>query len=109
MLPRLYINYRVSQKDKLSAGLFIFGEHFYVTPGREELPSTCLYGRSNLRPEFVYEHNVDALTKFFIKGGATICINSHLYSSGGNTKYVEISQNPSLFLQAGMSYGMRTF
>ncbi len=109
MLPQLYINYRISQKDKFAAGLSIFGEHFYVTPNHKELPTTCLYSRSNFRPEVVYEHNINDLTKFFIKSGATICINSRLYSSGGNTKYVNISQNPSIFLQIGLSYGISSF
>ena len=109
MLPQLYVNYKPTQKDKISGGLSIFGEHFYINPRHKELPTTCMYGRSNFRPEIVYEHNLNALLKIFVKSGASICINSRLYSSDGNKRYIDISQKPSLFFQIGMSYGMGAF
>lgn len=109
MPPRFYVNYIISRKDKLSAGFSIFGEHFYVTPEREELPKTCMYARSNIRPELVYERNITNLAKFFIKSGVAICISSRLYSNSGRTKYVRIYQDPSFFLQAGVSYGVSVF
>ena len=106
MLPQLYVNNHLSAKDKLSAGFSISGEHFYISPGRADLPATCMYSRSNLRPEIVYEHRMTPLTKLFLKGGSTICINSRLYSSSGNSRYMDISQKPSFFMQVGVSYGI---
>lgn len=109
MLPQMYCNYKISSDDKLSAGCSIGGEHFYVTPERDDLPETCMYGRSNIRPEILYEHNFNPLLKFQVRGGYSICINSRLYSRSGNTRYVDISQDASFFMQFGISYGLNMF
>lgn len=109
LMPRTYINYHISVRKKLSVGFSIDGEHFYITPKCPDLPKTCMYGRSNLRPEIKYEYIPNPLMKFYVKGGASICISSRLYSSSGNTRYVDISQKTSYFLGAGMSYGLDMF
>lgn len=109
VMPQCHVQYNISQKDKLMLGTTIGGEHYYIRPKHAELPSTCMYSRSYVRPELVYEHSFTPLMRCSVRCGSIFYINGRLNSDSGNRKYVEIEHDASAFVQVAFSYGLKLF
>jgi hypothetical protein len=106
MPPQFHFRYLFSEGNKLSAGMSIDGEHFYVRPQNELLPEVCLYSKSLMKPELVYERKVGKYLNITMKVGASIVMANRLYEKNGSKKYIEISQPVSGFFNIGFSYSI---
>lgn len=109
MMPQCHFTYNISRSDKLSLGSTIAGEHFYIRPHHSDLPSRCMYSRSYIRPEFVYEHSFTPLMRCSLRCGSIVYLNGKFTSHRGNSKYGEIDHDAAAFLQLSFSYGLKPF
>lgn len=109
MMPQCHFTYNISQSDKLSLGMTIDGERFYIRPHHSDLPSKCMYSRNYVRPEFVYEHSFTPLMRCSLRCGSVVYLNGKFSSHRGNSKYGEIDHDAAAFLQLSFAYGLKPF
>lgn len=106
MMPMLHLNYDFNKNNRLSVGMSIDNDHFYIHPGKESLPEVCLYSKSVMTPELVYERTICKQLRLTVRGGAAVSMASRIYNVNNYKEYVEVSQPIGAFLNVGFSYSM---
>lgn len=108
-MPQCHVQYNVSKKSKLKFGSTIGGEHYYIRPKHSALPSTCMYSRSFVRPELVFEHWLSPLMRCSVRCGAVVYMNGRFVSDSGSRRYAELEHDPAPFVQLSFAYGLPVF
>lgn len=105
MPPSVHVRYQLPVNyGRVSAGATVGYEKYYVRPANEHLPYQCLYNRSFLTPEIVYDRSLGQSLMLTVRAGMSVQLNGHLYSQQGHKRYVKIAHNPTAFLSLALSY-----
>lgn len=97
MPPQVNFTCVFDQDNRLTAGLTISGDRFYVNPRSRFLPKTCLYSQSMIRPELKYETRLGKDISLCVRHGGQHVMSSRLYGKNSNTKFVDFDTDVSAF------------
>jgi hypothetical protein len=107
---RANLRYQFLNNHRLSLGASMESELFYLRPNIDGLPETCLYSKSNIKPEIVYEYIINKHFYLIARAGATQIIESGLYNTNrkgiDGDPYIEYTQPMTPFFNVGFSYNI---
>ncbi|WP_080903943.1 hypothetical protein [Parabacteroides sp. Marseille-P3160] len=106
MLPQAYLRYSFREKKRLSVGMSVDNDYFFVRQQNPLLPEKCIYSRSRLTPEIIYEQPIAKHFYMTIRGGGNIFLSNRLHSKKNYKDYIEFSQPMNSFLNIGFSYNL---
>lgn len=108
MLPLVHLKYAFPRSGTmLSAGMSIDGERFYVRPNQEDLPRTCLYSRSLMKPAVGCTQSIGSQLTLEVKGGVAVPMTSRLYKRSGHDELLEFSKPVRAFFSLGASWRLK--
>jgi len=107
---RAYLRYQFNDKHRLSLGAQMESERFYMRPGMEDLPKTCLYNETTIKPELVYEFIINKRFYLIARGGGSALIQSGLYKTNrkgiDGDPLVKFDRSMQPFFNLGFSYNL---
>ncbi|MDR1347853.1 MAG: DUF6268 family outer membrane beta-barrel protein [Prevotellaceae bacterium] len=106
MMPRVHLKYTFNEKNRLSVGMSIDGDHFYVHPEKESLSKVYRYSKSVMTPEFVYERTVGKQFRLTVRSGISVSMASRIYNPDNYKEYISVSQPTGGFINIGFAYSM---
>lgn len=83
------MTYSFNPTDRLTAGLSIDGDHFYVNPRNAFLPKTCLYSKSLMRLELKYEASLGKDFNLCVRHGGCHTMSGRLYKENSHTQVLD--------------------
>lgn len=97
MPPQFRLTCAVNPSNRITAGLTIDGDRFYVTPRNPQLPKVCLYSKSLMRPELKYETKLSRAMDLCVRHGGCHVMSSRLYGRNGHAKLADIDTEMGAF------------
>jgi hypothetical protein len=102
MMSQVHLKYTFNERNRLSVGMSIDNGHFYIHPERE----SCLYSKSVMNPEFVYERNIGKQLHLTVRSGISVSVVSRIYNPDNYKEYINVSQPGGGFINIGFAYSM---
>lgn len=85
-------------------------DQFYMKPGIANLPEVCLFSKTNIKTELVYEYIINKHFYLIARGGGIGVLKSGLYKTNrkgiDGDPYIEISHPMTPFFNLGFSYNI---
>lgn len=110
MPSRTYLRYQFKNNHRFSIGTSLDSEQFYLRPDIDGLPKTCIYNKTSIKPEIVYEYIVNKRFFFIARGGGSQLIQGGLFKTNrkgiDGDPYIELSQSMTPFFYLGFSYNL---
>ena len=107
---RAYLRYQFNDKHRFSLGAQMESERFYMRPDMTDLPQTCLYNETTIKPELVYEFIINKHFYLIARGGGSAIIQSGLYKTNrkgiDGDPLVEFDRSVQPFFNLGFSYNL---
>ena len=97
MPPQFHFSYSFDSDNRLTAGISMDGDRFYIKPNNTSLPETCLYSRSLMRPELKYETSLSKELKLCFRHGGYHVINSKLYRKNSHSELIDMDTSTGAY------------
>jgi hypothetical protein len=106
MPPIVHLKYAFNEKNRLSIGMSIDGDHFYVHSPKESLSKVYRYSKSVMTPEFVYERTIGKQLRLTARSGISVSMAIRIYNLDNYKEYIRVSQPTGGFINIGFAYSM---
>lgn len=111
LLPsRAYMRYQFANNHRISLGATLESENFYIKTDIPDLPKTCFFSESTVKPQIVYEYIINKHFYLIARGGASSIIQSGIYKTNrkglDGDPYIELSRSTMPFFNLGFSYNI---
>lgn len=107
---KTYLRYQFLNNHRLSVGTSMESDQFYMKPGIANLPEVCLFSKTNIKTELVYEYIINKHFYLIARGGGIGVLKSGLYKTNrkgiDGDPYIEISHPMTPFFNLGFSYNI---
>lgn len=111
VLPtRAYIRYEYLGNHRISIGGMLESEQFYLKPHIDDLPKTCFYSKTVIRPEVVYEYIINKHFYLVARGGGSAVLRGGLYDTkrkgDDNDPFIKMKHSMTSSFSLGVSYSL---
>lgn len=107
---RLHLRYQFYNNQRLSVGMSMDSEQFYLKPDITGLPKTSFYSSAAVKPEITYEYIINEHFYLIARAGASSIIKSGFYKTNrkgvDGDPYMEFSRPFTPFFNLGFSYNI---
>ena len=103
-----YLRHSFTKRDRLSVGMSLENEEFYIRSKEDAMPKVCYFSKSEVKAEVIYESLIGKHFYLTFRGGGIQPFSSRLYDKKRIYKkpYIDISQPMNAFFNVGISYNL---
>lgn len=103
-----YFRRSLTRNDRLSVGVSLRNEHFYIHTRNERMPKTCYFSKNELKTGVVYEYLLGKHVCFTANAGGITSFRSRLFNKKriNRKPYVDYTQHMNAFFNLGISYNL---
>lgn len=104
----VYFRRSLTKSDRLSIGVSMNNEHFYLRTKNDLLPRVCYFSKNELKTGIVYEYQWGKHLCLTARAGGITSFRSRLFDKKriNRKPYIEYKQHMSAFFNLGVSYNL---
>lgn len=111
LLPsRAYMRYQFANNHRISLGASLESDNFYIKPGITDLPKTCFFQETTIKPQIAYEYIINKHFYLIARGGISSVIQGGLYKTNrkgvDGDPLIEFTRPTTPFFNLGFSYNI---